>query len=67
MKYSYELNGSYNNYPIKTKRFKTLKAAYAAMDKIILDKNLEVAYTISSENASTYVINDYSRFILERI
>jgi len=67
MKYSYELNGSYNNYPIKTRKFKTLSAANHALDQIILDKDLEVSYVINKENASTYVVNDYSRFIIERI
>lgn len=66
-KYSYELKGSWNKNSIKSKKFKNFNDATNSIEKFLAHKDLEVAYIISSDNSSTYVIDNYSRLILERI
>ena len=65
--YLYKLTGAFNNHSIKELRFKTLSEANTKLDNMLFRKDLEVSYVIKSENASTYVIDDYSRLTLERM
>ena len=66
-KYQFILSGIYNTHSIKAKKFKTLAEAENTLDSILLNKDLEVSYVLNSNNAKTYVVNDYSRFTLERL
>jgi len=66
-KYNFILSGTYNKRNIKTKKFKSLEDAKNTLDSILLDKDLEVSYILRDSNTETYVVNNYSRFVLERL
>ena len=67
MNYSYELTGTLNHYNIKAKKFKSYDKAVRNLDNIIAESDMEVSYVISSEDSSTYILNDYSRLTISKI
>lgn len=68
MNYSYMLSGTINAYPIKTKCFKSYEKALKYLDKIIVNSDVEIENIFTTDNTmTTYVANNYSRFVLAKI
>ena len=65
---NYQVTGTINAYPIKTKCFKDSVHALKYLDRIVTENNLQIEEVFTTEGImTTYVANNYSRFNLTKI
>ncbi len=68
MSYNYQLSGTINTYPIKSKYFKNSKGALKYLDKLITESDVQIEEIFETEGiVTTYVANNYSRFTLTKL
>lgn len=67
MNFLYEISGTFNANPIKTKHFKSYRNAVEYLDNLFASLNVQIEEVLSTNNKNTYVANDYSRFTLTRL
>ncbi len=64
----YQVSGIYNKRPIKTKCFKNSLKAFKYLDKVLFDLNVEIDEVLTTEeNLTTYVVDNYTRFSVEKL
>ena len=68
MKNSYVLAGTINSYPVKTKYFKNSNKALNYLEKLLDEYNVQIEDIYNTgDEMTTYVANNYSRFILTKL
>ena len=68
MSYNYQLSGTINAHPIKSRYFKNSKGALKYLDKIITESDVQIEEIFETEGVvTTYVANNYSRFTLTKL
>lgn len=68
MSKNYQVSGTINAYPIKTKCFKDSAQALRYLDRIVTENDLQIEEVFTTEGVmTTYVANHYSRFNLTKI
>ncbi len=67
MSYLYEIKGTFNANPIKTKHFRHYSSAIKYLDSLLTSLDVEIEEIFTSANSDTYVANNYSRFVLTKL
>ena len=69
MKNAYVLAGTVNSYPVKTKYFKDSNKALRYLERLLDEYNVQIenVYSSKDEVMTTYVANNYSRFMLTKL
>ncbi len=68
MSHNYQVSGTINAYPIKSKYFKNSKVALKYIDKLITESDVQIEEIFETEGVvTTFVANNYSRFTLTKI
>ena len=69
MNRSYLLAGTINSYPVKTKYFRNSNKALKYLEKLLDEYNVQIENVYSSKDdvMTTYVANNYSRFMLTKL
>lgn len=64
----FQVTGTFNARPIKTKCFKDSTKALRYLDRVLVDCNVEVNDIINIEDTlTTYVVNNYTRFTIAKL
>ncbi len=64
----FQVSGTFNARPIKTKIFKDSNKALKYLDRVLVDCNVEVNDVINVEDTlTTYVVNNYTRFTVAKL
>ena len=68
MNKNYQVSGTINAYPIKTKFFKDSNKALKYLDRIVTENDLQIEEVFTTEDVmTTYVANNYSCFNLTKL